>query len=106
MPLFQFRYFLVLPFALFLVLFVLVCFVLFFVSFKEKLNKQLAAYSYEGGPDTFGPTSIAAKKNASLDPRMKGLVNDYLDIWYQSGGSLFNWFTVGAGSYDTQYGTW
>ncbi len=65
---------------------------------------KLAAY--EGGPDTFGPNNIAAKKAATLDLRMKDLVKKYLNIWYSKGGDQFNWFTIGAGSFDTQYGTW
>ncbi len=62
--------------------------------------------AYEGGPDTFGPNNIAAKKAATLDPRMKDLVERYLKVWYSKGGHQFNWFTAGAGIFDTQYGTW
>jgi len=29
-----------------------------------------------------------------------------LATWYAQGGQLFNWFTIGASNYDTQYGTW
>lgn len=72
----------------------------------------LAAYhnlkfvAYEGGSDTFGPNNIAAKKAASLDPRMRPLVVKYLKTWYGYGFELFNWFVAGATSYDSQYGTW
>ena len=75
-------------------------------------HQTLATYyglklcAYEGGPDTFGPNNIAAKKAASLDPRMKDLVRDYLTVWYAKGGGQFNWFVLGATSFDTQYGTW
>jgi hypothetical protein len=62
--------------------------------------------AYEGGPDTFGPNNIAAKKAASLDPRMEGLVVKYLDDWFSQGGGLFMWYFAGPSSYDTQYGTW
>lgn len=62
--------------------------------------------SYEGGPDTFGPNNIAAKKSASLDPRMADLTERYLRGWYGLGGDLFMWFVMGATNYDTQYGTW
>lgn len=62
--------------------------------------------AYEGGPDTFGPNNVQAKKAASLDPRMKTIVQKYLDMWYAKGGDQFNWFVLGAGNFDTQYGTW
>ena len=62
--------------------------------------------AYEGGSDTFGPGSIAAKKDASLDPRMLDICKRYMSTWYAYGGSMFMWYTAGAGSWDTQYGTW
>ena len=62
--------------------------------------------AYEGGSDTFGPGSLAAKKAASLHPRMETLCRRYLDNWYDSGGGLFMWFHAGAGRWDTPYGTW
>ena len=67
---------------------------------------QLPLIAYEGGADTFGPGSLAAKKAASLDPRMEGLCRRHLDNWYGSGGGLFMWFHAGAGKWDTPYGTW
>lgn len=68
----------------------------------------LKHFCYEGGPDTFGPLSIQAKKDASLDSTMRGIVHDYLRGWYGHGGpgGLFMWFVAGATNYDTQYGTW
>ena len=75
-------------------------------------HQTLATYyglklcAYEGGPDTFGPNNIAAKKAASLDPRMGDLVTRYLNIWYAKGGEQFNWFVLGASNFDTPYGTW
>ena len=62
--------------------------------------------AYEGGPDTFGPNNVRAKKAASLDPRIKTIVQKYLDVWYSKGGDQFNWFVIGASNFDTQYGTW
>ena len=62
--------------------------------------------AYEGGPDTFGPNTVVAKKAASLDPRMSSLVIRYLNIWYAKGGDQFNWFVLGASNFDTPYGTW
>ena len=62
--------------------------------------------AYEGGIDTFGPGSLPAKKAASLDPRIQRICERYLEQWYAVGGSLFMWFTAGAGNWDTQYGTW
>ncbi len=66
----------------------------------------LKMLAYEGGSDTFGPNNIAAKKSASLSPLIQPIVQDYLTNWFQSGGDLFNWFTIGAGGFDSQYGTW
>ena len=66
----------------------------------------LRFFAYEGGTDTFGPGSIAAKKAASLDPRLLDICKRYLRNWYAAGGELFMWFTAGAGNWDTQYGTW
>lgn len=67
---------------------------------------QLPFIAYEGGADTFGPGSLAAKKAASLDPRLEALCRRYLDGWYAAGGGLFLWFTAGAGDWSTPYGTW
>lgn len=66
----------------------------------------LHVFAYEGGPDTFGPNNIAAKKAASLDPRMRTICNQYLADWYGYGGEQFMWFVAGAGTYDSAYGTW
>lgn len=66
----------------------------------------LKVAGYEGGPDTFGGNNIAAKETASLDPRMKKVVVNYLNTWYGKGNDLFNWFVLGAGDYNTQFGTW
>lgn len=65
----------------------------------------LPFFSYEAGPDTFGSGSIAAKKAASLDPRMLDLCRRYLNTWYASGGEMLMWYSAGAGTWDTQYGT-
>jgi hypothetical protein len=62
--------------------------------------------AYEGGPATFGPGSLAAKKAANLDPRMHELCVDYLSRWYRQGGDMLMWFMAGAGNWDTQYGAW
>ena len=62
--------------------------------------------AYEGGIDTFGPTSIAAKRSAMLDPRIKDIVTGYLDVWYDKGGNQFNWYTLGARSFNSPNGTW
>jgi hypothetical protein len=82
------------------------------VSNGFEKNRALASWygvhwlAYEGGPDTFGPGSLAAKKAANLDPAMLDMCLAYLDTWYRAGGELFMWFTAGAGNWDTQYGTW
>jgi hypothetical protein len=66
----------------------------------------LRLVGYETGADTYGPFNIAAKKAASLDPRIKPLIERFLARWYSRGGDLTNWFTLGARSYDTAFGTW
>jgi len=75
-------------------------------------NAELARWyglqmrGYEGGPDTFGPNGIQAKKQATIDPKMMNLVIDYLNIWVSYGFNALNWFSAGASDFDTQYGTW
>jgi len=84
------------------------------LPYVNQFEKNLALTSwyglpflaYEGGSDTFGPGSIDSKKAASLDPRMQPICTDYLNIWFENGGGPFMWFTAGAGTWDTQYGTW
>jgi hypothetical protein len=63
-------------------------------------------FAYEGGSDTFGPGSLAAKKTASLNPRMLDICTNYLASWYRQGGDMLMWFMAGAGNWDSQYGTW
>ena len=67
---------------------------------------NLKFVGYEGGPDTFGPNNIAAKKAASLDPSIQAVCANYLNVWFGYGFDLMNWFVAGATSYDSQYGTW
>lgn len=66
----------------------------------------LPFFAYEAGADTFGPGSIAAKKAASLDPRLLDICKRYLSSWYAGGGQMLMWYTAGASNWDTQYGTW
>jgi hypothetical protein len=30
----------------------------------------------------------------------------YLNVWYSKGGGQFMWFTLGARSFNSPYGTW
>jgi hypothetical protein len=75
-------------------------------------NRALASWyglrwlAYEGGSDTFGAGSIAAKAAASMDPRIEGLCLRYLQIWNEAGGDLFMWYTAGAGQWTSPYGAW
>ena len=79
-------------------------------------HERLAAYTqwyhlapfmgYEGGPDTFGPNNIAAKRAANHDPRIRPILEKYLNDWYAAGGGLFQYFVSGAGDWNTQYGAW
>jgi hypothetical protein len=67
----------------------------------------LKLFCYEGGPDTYGANNIAEKRNAMRSTEMKDMCYNFLKQWYTySADGLFNWFTVGAGSWNTQYGTW
>ncbi len=62
---------------------------------------------YEGGPDTFGPNNIGAKRAASRDPQMKDVCINFLNKWYAYGASgQFEWFMAGGGNWFNQYGTW
>jgi hypothetical protein len=67
---------------------------------------NLRYMAYEGGPDTFGGGSISAKREASLDPRLRDLCVRYLQLWFSYGFDTFNWYVAGATSYDTPFGTW
>jgi hypothetical protein len=69
-------------------------------------NYGLKLEAYEGGIDTFGDQSVAAKKAASLDPRVEGVIMDYLNTWFSKGGDQFNWFTLGARSFNSPFGTY
>lgn len=61
---------------------------------------------YEVGDDTFGPGSLAAKAAANNDPRMQSICENFISKWYQAGFDTLNWYTFGAGNWNTQYGTW
>jgi len=71
---------------------------------NKKFNLKLMAY--EGGPDTFGSGSVAAKAAANRDSRMFELCKTYLNNWADQGGGLFMWYAAGAGNWETNYGTW
>ncbi|HEY1380424.1 MAG TPA: hypothetical protein VGF55_26720, partial [Gemmataceae bacterium] len=80
-------------------------------KYVQDYSRWAAAYglklvAYEGGPDTFGPNNVAAKKAASLDPRMKDLTVKALSQWFGAGGGVMNWYVAGPTDYDTQYGAW
>ena len=62
--------------------------------------------AYEAGEDTYGSLNIAAKAQAVLSPQNQGLMEQFLNLWYSSGGDQLNWYTLGARSYNTQYGSW
>ncbi len=56
-------------------------------------------HAYEGGPDTSGSLqnetqSLAAKANATIDPRMEGLVRRLVATWQEWGFGQFNYFQV------------
>ena len=53
----------------------------YFFAVGEEENRLVGALSEINNPPA-GSKNIAAKKAASLDPRMKDLVIKYLDDWY------------------------
>ena len=68
---------------------------------------NIKLYGYEGGPDTYGPQNISAKRDANRNPRIKPMCYNFLRTWYTYGpDNLINWFTGGAGSWGTAFGTW
>jgi len=70
----------------------------------KKYGVKLLAY--EGGPDTFGTTSVLGKADANRSSRMEALCGKYMDDWYGAGGGLFMWFNAGAASWSSNFGTW
>src|SRR5437763_1854338 len=62
--------------------------------------------AYEAGEDTYGSLNIAAKAAAAVDPRNTAIMERFLHLWYSSGGDQLNWYTLGARTENTQYGTW
>jgi len=66
----------------------------------------LRLVGYEVGVHTFGPLNIAAKRAAVLDPRMRDIIQRYLNVWYSKGGEQVNWVTLGARSFNSEFGTW
>ncbi|MBX3359560.1 MAG: hypothetical protein KF745_14160 [Phycisphaeraceae bacterium] len=66
---------------------------------------RLRLLAYEGGPDTVGPDYIQAKRAASYSPRMQTICEDYLNDWARAGGGLFMWYVAGAGTWQSQNGT-
>ena len=81
---------------------------------QQKFAQQLSHGSpyglhldaYELGVDTKGPFNIQAKKLASLDARIEALMGRFVSAFFDQGGEQANWYSLGARSYDTQYGTW
>jgi hypothetical protein len=70
----------------------------------------LRSLVYEGGPDDVASSSDPvgfsqqAKYDAQYDPRMAGIVGDYLRTWGAVGGDLFMYFGDCSGF--TRYGPW
>ena len=38
--------------------------------------------------------------------RIQDIITGFIDTWYAKGGELFNWYTLGARSFDTPYGAY
>jgi hypothetical protein len=79
---------------------------MFNTAFSKANAYGIKLIAYEGGPDTYGAMNVAAKRAASLDPAIQGIIVRYLTAWYAKGGELFNYYTLGARSYNTPYGSW
>lgn len=73
------------------------------MAFMSKLY-GLRMFAYEGGVDTFGPTSIAAKREANFDPQIREICRTMLGNWATAGGDTFMYFHAGAMNYRSQYG--
>lgn len=52
--------------------------------------------AYEAGPDTMGAESLAAKKQANLDPRMAAMVERELREWYRQGNGMLVYYDFAA----------
>jgi hypothetical protein len=60
---------------------------------------QVAVYGYEGSLSfSYGciNCSVAAKRNATRDPRLTDICVKFLKGWYQFGFQTLNWYTAGA----------
>ncbi|HEX8914029.1 MAG TPA: hypothetical protein VF796_16900 [Humisphaera sp.] len=75
-------------------------------AFSQAAKYGVKLLGYEGGPDTYGAANVANKRLASIDPQIQAIIVRYLNNWYAKGGDLFNYYTVGARSYNSPYGTW
>jgi hypothetical protein len=62
--------------------------------------------AYEAGEDTTGSLNISAKQQAVLDPQNTAIIEKFLNLWYSAGGNQLNWYTIGARSFNTQFGSW
>jgi hypothetical protein len=78
----------------------------FSAAFSRANAYGLKLEAYEGGIDTYGANSVAAKAAGSLDPRMTDILTGFMDTWYSKGGDLFNWYTLGARSFSSPYGSY
>ena len=75
-------------------------------AFQKAKAYGIKLVGYEGGPDTYGAQNVAAKRAAQLDPQMTTILVKYLNNWYAKGGDLFNFYTVGARSFNSPFGAW
>ena len=62
--------------------------------------------AYEGGPDTFGGNSVAAKALAHRDARIRPLMTRAIHRWFAAGGGLYNHYSSGADDWETPFGAW
>ena len=60
--------------------------------------------AYEGGTDTSGFLDQASKAAAQRNPRIAGIIEQYLQTWYSDGGDLMMWFIAGSNPFGNRNG--
>jgi len=75
-------------------------------AFAQANAYGLKLDAYEAGENTYGSLKHLAKEQAVLEPENQAIVEKYLNLWYSAGGDQLNWYTLGARSFNTQFGTY
>ena len=75
-------------------------------AFAQANAYGLKLDAYEAGENTYGSLNISARAQAVLESANTAIVAKYLNLWYSAGGDQLNWYTLGARSFNTQFGTY